>query len=342
MSTKADPDILIRRATDADKPGILAALETVFGSATALQAERSWDWQWRLDPRLQTPGYQGVVAECQGRIVGNTATIPAGLAIAGTQVSAWWLINGLVLTDFRGRGLAKGLLDHPAAGEIQLAKHISEPMRAVCQRIGFDALPATGTRHRRVSTRHRLGQILGRALGDLTGTLIDPLLGPAPRPELPVSIHEGDFDARFATLWEAARAAYPAICRRDPALLRWRYHQHPDADARVLTLDDAAGLRGYCVIRVFERPGRPRRRRGMILDLLTAPADAPAQRSLLAAALAELRRERVERVTCFHAGAGSGARLAELGFTPMAPGPAPPNPCWSADSRQLDRRSTRP
>lgn len=336
--------IEIRPGTDADKGQILARMEEVYGRAQAREAEVLWRWRWHQDPRLPAPGYRGVVAEWRGQIIGNLATIPAGLHIGGEPVTAWWFVDVLVhwgmarqamreLRDARratgraaathrnraadgqtdlSRGLAAALFDHPAAGPIQLGKHVNDQMAVIGDRVGFDTLPGTGSLHRRVSVGHPLGLALGSTLGDGLALVVDGFLGPRPRPRLPVSIHDGPFDARFDVLWNAVKGAWPALCRRDAAVLNWRYRGRPDGEHRVLTLAGDEGLRGYCVLRVFERG---RRRRGKLLDLLTAPDDRQAQRALLAGALKELRWQRAERVECFVTDAGLTTQLRKLGFT---------------------------
>ncbi len=87
--------IEIRPGTDADRPQILARMAEVFGPEPAARAERLWDWQWHQDPRLPTPGYRGVVAEWRGQIIGNLATIPAGLHLGGEPVRAHWCVEVL-------------------------------------------------------------------------------------------------------------------------------------------------------------------------------------------------------------------------------------------------------
>jgi hypothetical protein len=334
--------IEIRLARESDKGQILERMEEVYGAGPGRDAERLWDWQWHRDPRLASPGYRGVIAEWRGRVIGNLATIPAGLLIAGAPAQAWWFVDVLVhwgltrraLREHKragvsvdgpdlSRGLAGALFDHPAAGPIQLGKHISDPMAAIANRLGFVAVPDTGGRHRRISTRYRLGRALGATLGDLAGAVVDPALGPSPKPRLPVERHHGPFDTRFDALWTSVKDLYPAICRRDAALLNWRYMEHPDADHVVLTLTTSDRLRGYCVVRAFDRQGR---RRGKILDLLTAPDDQDGREALLAAAVKELRRLRVERAECFSSGADVGRLLDRLGFAPKISKAGRPGP----------------
>lgn len=331
----------IRPGTEADRPQILGRMEEVFGSAAAQRVEAQWDWRWQRDPRLPTPGYRGIVATWEGQVIANLATIPAGLQIGAMPVQAWWLVDvlmhwGLARRALRAsvvarrssgaaggpdlsQGLAMALFAHPAAGPIQLGKHVSAPMIGVGGRRGFEALADTASLRRRVSTSAPLGRLLGRQLGAGLAALVDPLLGPSPRPRLPVQVHDGPFDARFDALWARLCTAYPAICRRDAALLDWRYRQRPGLDCTVLTLPDSDGLRGYCVLHAFEQPGSGRRRarrRARVLDLLTAPDDRAARTALLAAALATLRRQRVERAEGFFCGAELADLLHRLGFAP--------------------------
>ncbi len=335
------PLIVIRPGTDADRPQIVARIAEVFGPEPADRAERLWDWQWHRDPRLASPGYRGVVAEWRGQVIGNLATIPAGLHIGGEPVEAHWCVDVLIhwglargaLRERRknpdpvgpdlSRGLASALLDHPAAGPIQLSKHLSDPIAAIVERIGFHALGETGSLHRRVSVRHALGRGLGRVLGDGLGAVADLALPGIPRPHPQVKPLDGAFDRRFDDLWDRARRLYPAIPRRDAATLNWRYRGHPDGGYAALTLGSQRGLRGYCVLLDYDRGPR---RWGKIVDLIVEPGDIEGMRALLAGALHLMRRRRVERAETFACGADLGAVLAGLGFVPRLPKSGRPQP----------------
>jgi hypothetical protein len=323
--------IEIRPGTDADRPEIVARIREVFGAEPAARTNRLWDWQWQQDPRLPTPGYRGMVADWNGRIIGTLSTIPAGLHCRGKPVTAHWCVDVLVhfglmrqaLKDHRrgatpdapdlSRGVAAALFDHPAAGPIQLAKHIADPMMVILERIGFTAAADSASMHRRVSLKHGLGRTLGRPLGHLIGTVADLALPLGPKPRLPVELLAGGFDGRFDRLWEQIRPLYPAICLRDARTLNWRYRHHPDGRYQVLTTGDGSGLRGYAVLLTYTRG---RRRWAKLVDLLTAPGDQEAIRALTAGALRTLRAWRAERVEAFACGDGIGVILQSMGFTP--------------------------
>jgi hypothetical protein len=214
-------------------------------------------------------------------------------------------------------------MDHPAAGPIQLAKHISDPMTTILERLGFKPMKGSESLHRRVSVRHPLGRGLGRILGDGLGALADLTLAPIPRPDPQVQVLNGPFDQRFDALWDRVRPLHPAITRRDSATLNWRYRSHPDGGYTALTLGSEQGLRGYCVLLDYDRG---RRRWGKILDLMVEPGDGEGMRALLTSALRLMRGRRVERAETFACGAEVGSALAELGFVPRLPKSGRPQP----------------
>lgn len=332
--------IEIRPGTDADRPQIIARMAEVFGPEPAARAERLWDWQWRQDPRLPSPGYRGVVAAWRGQIIGNLATIPAGLHIGGEPVTAHWCVDVLThwglmrqaLRDHRRQalegpdfthGIAAALLDHPAAGPIQVAKHIADPMMVIMGRIGFTTIPGTCSLRRRVSVMHTLARGLGRPLGGLIGAVADLGLPLGPRPRLPIEVLAGGFDGRFDRLWEEVRGRYSALGRRDARTLDWRYRQHPEGDYRVLTTGAGERLRGYLVLLTYQTRGR---RRAKFVDLLTAPDDFEAIRALLSGALRWLRDWRAEKVETFACGKSVAAILGSMGFTPPLNKAGQPHP----------------
>ena len=333
--------IEIRPGTDADRPQIIARIAEVFGPEPATRADRLWDWQWHRDPRLASPGYRGVVAEWRGQIIGNLATIPAGLHLAGAPVEAHWCADvlihwGLARSALReqrrgsdpsgpdlSRGIAAALFDHPAAGPVQLAKHISDPMTTILERIGFQRVGQTGSLHRRVSVRHTLGRALGRVLGDGLGAVADLALASIPRADPRVQVLDGPFDPRFDALWHRIKGLYPAIPRRDAATLEWRFRRHPEGGYKVLILRSELGLRGYCVLLDYNRG---RRRWGKIVDLIVEPGDREGMCALLAGALRLMRRRGVERAETFACGAEVGSVLAELRFVPRLPKSGRPQP----------------
>ena len=215
--------ISVRAANEKDRSRLIEFMENTGGADNASRVDQRWDWQWHRDPRLEKPGYRGVVAEWQGQIIGSVSCIPAGLYIEGEPFPAVWLADvrinwGLsrrALKDLRSRGISKGaelseglaaaMFNHPAAGPAQLGKHIAEPMMAIGYRIGFVGVPAAANYMRRTSFRWPLQQALGRLPGKLFAVVADLGIPRLPRPRMPVKALNAPFDSRFDRLWERAK-----------------------------------------------------------------------------------------------------------------------------------------
>jgi hypothetical protein len=323
--------IEIRTAQETDRPAVLELMASAAGPEKAETLRRRWDWQWHQDPRLDRPGYRGVVAVWDEKVVANVSFMPAGLYLSGDAVNADWLADvrvhwGLARAAIRAArragvpkrelfpdGLAAAMFDHPHPRPIQLGKHIGEAMMSIGHRVGFRELPGAGNRMRRVSLRWPLQRMLGRYPAAILVPVADLGLGPLPRPRLSVVEHDGPFDARFDRLWAQAVATYPAITRRDAAVLEWHYRRHPDTRYQVLVLEQSSDLRGYIIFKIWQRKGR---RISRIVDLLTAMDDLEAAQALVAQALRTLRRHGAERADWFVSAPWLQPLASTLGFEP--------------------------
>ena len=328
--------ISVRAASDADKDSILQLFSEVFGPRSAERTGRLWHWQWQLDPRLQQLGYRGVVAEWEGRIIGNVSYIPAALHVDGQLIQASWGVNvvihwGLVRRALRARrtsgrrhrtaaeqsadlsnGLAAALIDHASNDPVQLGKHISEQMLAITAKIGFSRVDSSGSWGRQLTVTPRVRRIVGGVLASVVAWPANRMLPRIPKESLGVQLFEGDFDDRFDRLWQAVHSDYQVIGLRDAATLTWRFRRHPGSRYRVATLSEGREMRGYIVTSVVPRG---RFLQGKIIDLLAAREDREAVQALLGAALSGMRRDGVAGVDCYASHAALVEALQSAGFT---------------------------
>jgi len=323
--------INIRPGTDEDKDGILAIVEQVFGKGQAERVAKNWHWQWHVDPRLEMPGYRGVVAVWRDQIIASLSCIPAGLYIDGKPVEAYWCVDVLThwgltrqaLREYKrsndvagadlSRGIAAALLDHPSAGPIQLAKHIAASMKVITLRIGFEEVPHSGSFSRRLSYQPSLQATFGATLGSILSAAANLSLARIPQSKLPVETFCGPFDARFDRHWSEVKSSYAAITLRDAAMLNWRYRAHPDTKYITLVIPQENEIRGYLVLSIWYSGPRLR---AAVVDLLTWPDDSNAIEALLAAALRVARNEGASRIGCFVTGVLVEAHVKRLGFEP--------------------------
>jgi hypothetical protein len=97
----------------------------------------------------------------------------------------------------------------------------------------------------------------------------------------------------FDQLWRRCGVETPASVVRDAAWVNWRYLDAPAFDYRVLLAERDGQPVGYAAYRVEARAVGAT---GLVAELFTAQADAPARRTLIAETLAALRRAGVDNV----------------------------------------------
>ncbi len=213
----------IRPGRDDDKIQILELVQDVFGTEQAERAEKRWQWQWHDDPLLEKPGYNGVVAEWNGKIIGNLSCVPAGLHINGQPVSAYWYTDALVhwghlrramkeqkrsgnsIGPDMSNGIAAAMLNHPAAGHKQLGKHVAGSMETIGLRIGFKPFSKMDSWARIISFTQPFEAVVGKPGAMLLGAVADLFVPLIPKPSLEVKALEGNFDDRFDALWLSAK-----------------------------------------------------------------------------------------------------------------------------------------
>jgi hypothetical protein len=321
--------IEIRPGNDSDKKQVLELIDAVFGSQHAEKLERLWHWQWHCDPRLSQPGFRATVAEWRGRLISTLSHIPAGLFVRGQPVAANWCVDILVhggllrqalkeqkpIQTAQGpdlsNGVAAAMLNHPSAGSVQMAKHVAKNMLTITYRIGFEALPDSGSWVRRLSYQRTLQRVLGKPVGMVIAAGANLTIPRLCQPKLAVDTLQGGFDARFDQLWAQVKNEFGAITLRDAATLNWRYRQHPETSYTVLTLATSGELRGYIVFSLLLSNSRLR---AQIVDVLTRSGDTEALNTLLAGALQQLRRQAVEKVECYACGPPLSLALKQFGF----------------------------
>ena len=319
-----------RKAVAGDREAILGLIGKVFGEEVAGRAEGLWGWQWEQDPRLETPGYQGVIVEWDGQMIATMAMIPAGLWLRGQPVEAFWYADALV--HFAGvrralraarssgdpdqlalfsQGLSQIIFTAPELTAYQLGKHLTPPMQIAARAAGAIEQAGTQSFGRVVSLKGLLKKPLGRFLGPVLGAFLDLFLPAIPKPKRKVVRLDGLFDARFDALWQRVIPQHTAITRRDAAVLNWRYRAHPEKSYEVWMVEGEAEVLGYLVLGRLERHGQPR---AQVVDLLALDEEAEVLRALLSRALRGLRREGVLKVECYTGSAAVKSVLERLRF----------------------------
>jgi hypothetical protein len=270
----------IREFQPGDEHGILELFNSVFAGSEGATPRTLAQWRWEFDG-APTGRRILVAVDAGGRIVAQFAAIEFGAVCAGEDVRVAQGVDSMCDPAWRG-------LQHQSPF-VRLAHAY------------FSGLDVEGSVHCSYGFPNSQALRVGRGLLGY-----EPLF-----PRLPVLFHalrEGinGFDAmpparqtrrvlRFwpdtDLLWRRLRAKLGFALARDARYMNWRYADSPYRYA----LHEVRGPEGLCAVGVT----RPRWCQAPILaivDYLGDPQDEASLRALLCAAVAEARREGLERV----------------------------------------------
>jgi len=271
------------------------------------------DWLFRRGPAGEAPR---AVAELNGRVVAHAGGAPLRFLVDGEEVRAAYSVAAMTDPEARGR---------------RLFFRVGEYLYAKLEREGFAFVAGfSNERSHRLMTGP-LGRTplrpfpwavrILRPLGAARALLRIPSRRrwappPAPAPRSGTSrvrVEEGDpDDARLDVVWERAAQGIRVGAIRDSKFARWRYGGRPDARYRILIAESADGPAAWAALRILDVRGVVA---GFLADLVVAPRESKAARSLLEAAEVFARNEGAHVMSALMPGGGATLRaLHDRGY----------------------------
>jgi GNAT superfamily N-acetyltransferase len=213
-------------------------------------------WYFLQNPNADPERLPLWVVRNEEKIVGQVATIPVELKAGSTSTRAIWILEFILLPEFRGQGLGKRLV--LKAGEeypTMITLGINEASTRVFTSLGWKALGGIHRYHRMLfaGSAARSSRPMRAGLDILSSPL-----RMFPRSQKPDQKYEIHYDATFGPemdeLWERASTQWPAAVRRGHKLLRWQFLQQPAKKFEVHKMSEKGKLVGYVVL--FFRKGQ--------------------------------------------------------------------------------------
>jgi predicted N-acetyltransferase YhbS len=286
-----NPRVTFRPTRTEDKEAVLRMLER----STGLKQDPEL-WEWLFHGNTSNHQMHGFVAEAEGAVVAQHATLPVRLSHAGDDLPA--LSELQVATDpaFQGRGIFTALgarLQADVASEWPVM--FGFPNRASApiyyDRLGWVELrpfpvlvrPLGNTRGSVSEWRPRLSP-LAKVADALAPVALAPARAAARLAERTgarvVAVHS--FEAWADELWRELRPFLGTCAIRDAAFLRWRFQATPLRDQYTLYgLDRGSGPVGFAVLNL--RPGLL----ADLMELMVPPGDSSGAQLLLARAIGD-------------------------------------------------------
>ena len=270
----------IRPYRHGDEKQILKLRQTVFGDLDPVRLkEFTWRWQFQNNPSGKAFCF---LAESNGEIVGQYATIPSRFSIHGKDAILAFSCDTMIHPGFRRQGmfsaLASELYDSlEARHSINLVWGFpnDRSLPGFTGKLGWRMLPTIPLM---VMPIRPLGMMFN-SLGLFNRLRKNPPASIKPDADVIFStknqrLHMDPiehFDETFDALWQEHSTTAPVIQVRDSRYLQWRYLSVPEFGYRPFAVRRDGLLLGYWVIRMMSLKGQTF---GVLVDLFPFPLES--------------------------------------------------------------------
>jgi GNAT superfamily N-acetyltransferase len=282
-----------------DARAIAAMYRRVFGSNAAEVNRLRWEWQYLHNPNNPDAGPLIWVAREGPTIVGQYATMPVRLQVAGAELDASWGMDVMIAPERQRQGLGDVLFRWwDQHGEASLGLGLSESSYRLFQKLRWPNVgpvpclvkPLT----RRALRRPQWPMALNRFVSALTLPFVQVIARSKPlRADItPVK----RFGEEFTLLWKRLAPSFDFAVKRDAAYLNWKFIDPPHVRYSAVALRRGGDLCGYAVYRHIQEP---RGRVTLLVDFLAAPDDDLGVKTILRWIDSEARQADSDKIRVF-------------------------------------------
>ena len=248
-------EIIIEQLKLSDKDKILAFLQKAYDDNPRMSDENVWNWHYLEAPHADDGKPPVWIAKSGDEIVGQVGTIPVMVNIAGNRRRAIWILDMVVMPEFRRRGLVKRMIKvaesefTPFGLVLNSAEQHSTPLMIS---LGYDHLINVPRFHKPLFPANDIREIA--KLNILRKTVNLAFAPFRPRFQKNENVRAVEkFDESFDALWAAAETQWPCAVRRTVKYLEWQFARQPGKRFDVIGYYEGEKLLGYAVL-FFRRP----------------------------------------------------------------------------------------
>jgi GNAT superfamily N-acetyltransferase len=255
------PDnVQVKQFELSDQDAVLAFLRVAYSDDPRKSDPAFWKWHYLENPYTSLDDIPLWIVKDGERVVGQAATILVELKVGDETRQGIWILDFILLPEYRGQKLGKRLL--------QLARETYPTMMAlgfndasgnVLRSLEWVPMGAINRYQRLLFPGHGLKELA--ALAPLRGlvNLGYAALRPGSRETAArgnYTIREvSGFDGSFDDLWRRASERYACAVARGSSFLEWQFLRQPGKKFDVLGLYEGSRLVGYSVL-FFRKPDR--------------------------------------------------------------------------------------
>jgi GNAT superfamily N-acetyltransferase len=297
-----------------DRRAVDALYRRVFGHDAAEASRLRWEWQYTRNPNNARQEPEIWIAREGPAIIGQYATMPVRLAVAGREIQGSWGMDVMVAPERQRQGLGEVLFrtwDRHVGASLGLG--LSESSHRLFQKLRWPDVgpipcfvkPLT----RRALRRPEWPDAVNRLVSALTLPVVRIVARDRPL-HADVRMLQR-FDESFTALWESVAPKFDLAVRRDAAYLNWKYMSAPHVRYSAAALRREDRNAGYVVYRHLHEP---RGRVTLLVDFLTDPEDEAGFQTLLGWIDREARRADSDKIRAFALNAAFRRGLRKSGY----------------------------
>ena len=296
----------VRQATVDDYRMIVVFLRDAYQEQAHFKTYHRWRWQFVDNPFLGNANGQASVwiAVLDDRVVGQIAVQRCGLTAGAKRFAAGWIVDVMILPDFRGLGLGHQLYKAASGSGLVLATLTMAPAtRRMAERLGAISLPAVPEWFRpeapsgRDVAQYLIGRGSDKQMWQATARLFNALggshtvaaaarayAGLRNRFSLRVAedlyLFQGveRFSPQIDSVWSSVEDLFAGV-PRTAEHLNWRFVDCPQLRYERYQVIRAGELVGYLVLRHCEEFEL---RNGILVDALARDDDEKVWGALIA------------------------------------------------------------
>lgn len=252
-------DVQLKQFDVADQDALLSFLRIAYPGEPRKSDPTFWKWRFLENPNVSPENIPIWVVRSGNRIVGQVASIPVELKVGEENRRALWLVDYILLPEYRPGGLGIFLLQ--AGGghcKTLLSLGYNENSSAVMRLLKWQPLGSINRYQILLFPGHAAGEIARLApLRHIVNLLYAPYRATL-RPRAPTGgglLREvTTFDASFDDLWSDAATQWPCAVVRNAKMLDWQFRRQPGKKYEVLGYYKDNRLLGYIVL-FFRKTG---------------------------------------------------------------------------------------
>lgn len=312
----------ISNYTDRDDADLLDFQRQVFPDRDPETILPRWRWMFLDSARRLGRDPQTWLYRDAGRLVAHMGAIPVRLKLGPQERDAAWLVDTMVLEEFRPQAIGLRLIAE-AHEHVPCSLSLGQgaDVRDMLLRLGWTHVTPLNIAQLLIHPENVLKRKIGTAGAWVAGLGLRATAAARPLPNLShAEIREvSRFDERHDRLWRTMADDLVCAVVRDASFLNWKYVDQPGAHYLRLELVEHGLPVGVAVVMLREADEVYAYQRAFLADVVAPLHDHDLLRRMVAMAVQAATRRGADSLVCMHTNPRLTRALKACGFRMRTP-----------------------